>query len=182
MISMLRRLGLRWMLPIVLVPVSAGLFWYGMVEDQGARAVWERAGWSFGAAWHPNQFVQTAMSINFPAMLVGVLFMNLLPDPILYAVVFGVFAPTLWWFVSAAADNELALGRAIGQTRPRLRERPITLSCGMTVLAMAAVGPVAHTYSPRLLGMFWIVWIPTYILSAAGKWRRRWLPVIDRHA
>jgi hypothetical protein len=169
------------MLPAVLVPVSAGLFWHGMVEDQKARAVWEKAGWRFGAAWHPNEFVQTAIAINSPAMLGGMLFMKLLPDTILSAVVFGVFAPALWWFVGAGADIELALGRAFGQTRPRLRERAITLSCGMTVLAMAAVGLFAHTYSPRLLGIFWIVWLPTAILSGAAKWRRKWSPLVDRH-
>jgi hypothetical protein len=181
MITVLRRLGLRCMLPAVLAPLSAGLFWYGMVEDQRARAVLEKAGWSFGAAWHPNEFVQTAMSINLPAMFGGVLFMKLLPDVVLYGLCFGIFAPTLWWFVGAAADNELALGRAIGQTRPRLRERAITLSCGVTVLAVTAVGLFAHTYSPRLLGIFWIVWIPMSILSGAAKWRRRWLPVISRN-
>jgi hypothetical protein len=49
----------------------------------------------------------------------------------------------------------------------------------MTVLAMAAVGLFTHTYSPRLLGIFWIVWLPTAILSGVANLRRL-VPVCRR--
>src|SRR5262252_7200935 len=113
--TMIRRIGLRWLLPAFFAPVSAGLFWYGMAEDRVARAALEKSGWHFGAAWHPNSLVQTVGAINLPAMFGGVLFMNLLPETALYIVVFGVFVPVLWWCLGAAADAELGIGRALGK-------------------------------------------------------------------
>jgi hypothetical protein len=176
----IRRLGLRLLLPALLAPLSAAFFWYGIVEDRVARAAAEKAGFYAGAAWHPNSLVQTVGSINLPAMLGGVLLRKVLPETILYVVVFGIFVPVLWWCVGLAADAEYGIGRALGQVRPPLRERAITLSCGISALFVLALRILAHLYSPRFFGVFWIVLLPVSILTAAGKWRRKWLPVINR--
>ena len=175
-----KRVGLRWLLPAGVAPVSAGLFWYGMVEDRAARAALEKSGWHFGAAWHPNSLVQTVGSVNLPAMLGGVLFVNLFPETVLYLIVFGVFVPVLWWCVGAAADVEFGFGRALGRQRPPLRERAITISCTLSACLLVVFRIMPNVYSPRLLGVFWIIVLPLSILGSAAKWRRKWLPSIKR--
>ena len=172
--TQVKRLGLRWLLPALLTPVSASLFWYGTTQDRIARAAAERAGWHFGA-WHPNSLLQTVGSVNLPAMLAGVLLSSWLPEAIVYVAVFGVFVPLLWWFIGGWSDHEYGLGRAQGHVRLPLRERTITLSCGISAVVLLIVRIVGRIYSPRFLGLFWTVLLPVSIFAGAAKWRRRWL-------
>jgi hypothetical protein len=108
--------------------------------------------------------------------------MNLLPETALYIVVFGVFVPVLWWCLGAAADAELGIGRALGTVRPPPRERAIAISCALSAILLVLVRVLTSVYSPRFLGVFWVVLLPVTILSCAAKWRRKWLPSASRWA
>jgi hypothetical protein len=119
----IKRLELRWLLPLVMTTLSASAFWYGTVQDEKTRAALEKPGWHFGAAWHPNSLVEVVGSVNLPAMLAGVLLLNLFTETVTYAIVFGLFVPAVWWFVGRSADVEFSFGRALGQVTPPLRER-----------------------------------------------------------
>jgi hypothetical protein len=72
----IKRLELRWLLPLVMTTLSASAFWYGTVQDEKTRAALEKQGWHLGAAWHPNSLVEVVGSVNLPAMLAGVLLLN----------------------------------------------------------------------------------------------------------
>jgi hypothetical protein len=141
-----------------------------------ARAAAEKAGWQFGAAWHPNSLIQTVGSVNLPAMLGGLLLSGWLPEAIVYVVIFAIFVPLLWWSIGRWADVEYGLGCSQGHVRPPLRERAITLSCGISAVVLVSIRIFGRIYSPRFLGLFWILLLPLSILTGAAKWRRRWLP------
>jgi hypothetical protein len=170
----IKRLGLRWMLPALLTPFSAALFRYGATQDRIARALAERSGLHFGAAWHPNSPIQTVGSLDLPAMLAGVVLSNWLPEWIVEAAVFCLFVPLLWLAIGSWADNELGVGRAQGQTPPPLHERAITLSGGICAVLLLAVGILGRTFSPRFVGLFWVVLMPVSTLTGAAKWRRKY--------
>jgi hypothetical protein len=167
------RLGLRWLLPALLTPVSAALYWYGETQDRIARATAEKAGWHFGAAWHPNSLVQTIGSVNLPAMLGGALLSIWLPELVVYVIVFGGLVPVLWWSIGRWSDVEYGLGHALGAVRPPLHERPVTLSCGISAILLVIVGILGRTFSPRFLGFFWVVLLPVSLLTGVAKWRRQ---------
>ena len=169
----IKRLGLRWLLPLVMTALSALAFWCGAVQDEVRRAALEKQGWHFGAAWHPNSLVEVVSSINLPAMLGGVLLLNLVPETWTYAIVFGLFVPAVWWLVGRSADVEFRLGSARSKVNPPLRERTITLSCGISAILLLAMRIIRHTFSARFLGLFWVVLLPVSIMTAVSKWRRR---------
>jgi hypothetical protein len=101
----------------------------------------------------------------------------LFSETIIYIIVFGLFVPVVWWFVGRSADVEFGLGRALGQVGPPLREKAITLSCGISTVVLLAVRILGHSFSARFLGLFWIVLVPASIITGAAKWRRTRLPL-----
>ncbi|HUE05330.1 MAG TPA: hypothetical protein VMR62_37635 [Bryobacteraceae bacterium] len=171
--KIIKRLGLRWLLPIVLAVVSASLFYYGAAQDRVALAKLERAGWHFGAAWHPHPSIQLAESLNLPAMLIGVILINWLPERVVDLAIFSFVVPLLGWVVGNWADNEFGLGRAQGRTPPPLHERTIMLSCCGAFLGIVLGIAFLGRFTPGLVGLFWIMLAPVSILTWAARWRRQ---------
>jgi len=176
-VKTIRQLGLRWLLPPVLTIVSGLLFWYGMVQDQIARA--ELAGSPWLRELQPNPIMGFAGVLNLPEVIVGLILKNWLPERVLEVIV-CLLVPVQWWLVGIWADCELGLGRFQNQRRPPLGERTLTLTCGVLVLLLLAA-LLVRRFDARFPGLFWMLLIPMSFLTMVVSWLRRyWRPAGPR--